>query len=76
VAQQTALGGLVASVFIRQAAERYLASARLSLSSEKGRNAFAVFFRADESVRRGAALLGLERKVRDVPDLATVLGGV
>jgi hypothetical protein len=74
-AQREVLAGTVASALIRQTAERYLASARLSLSSAKAQTALATFFKADDAVRRGAALLGLQRKAREVPDLAAVLSG-
>jgi hypothetical protein len=68
-AQQEVLVGTVAAVLIRQTAERFLSSARLSLSSEKAQAALSTFFKADDSMRRGAALLGLQRKTKRVETL-------
>lgn len=66
VGQQEVLAGVVAAVFIRQTCEGYLAKTRTALSSDKARRALETFFRADDSVRRGAALLGLERRQRQI----------
>jgi hypothetical protein len=74
VGQQEVLAGIVASVFVRATAERYLAQSRAPLTSDKAKRALEVFFRADDAVRRGASLLGLERKAKPADlDLATYL---
>jgi len=70
VGQQEVLAGTVAAVFIRQTAERYLATAKTPLTSERALRALEVFFKAAADVRRGADMLGIERKTKTVPDLA------
>ena len=54
VGQQEVLAGIVASVFIRNAAERYLAQSRAPLTSDRAKRALEMFFRAHEAVLRGA----------------------
>ena len=69
VAQSEVLACVVASVLIPDTAERYLASARLSLSSAKAQSAPTVFFKADDAVRRGAAVLGPKRRTKRIDSL-------
>ena len=71
-AQKEVLAGVVASIFIRNGAERYLASARLSMTSERIKPALEVFFKSNDAALKGSLALGLKRAARDVPDLATV----
>ena len=67
VAQREVLAGVVAACFVRATAEKYLASSSFSLVSDKAQRALQVFHRADEAVRRGAQVLGIERRSKQVP---------
>jgi hypothetical protein len=72
-AQREVLAGLVASIFVRYGAERYLSQARLSMTSERIKRALEVFFKSNDAALKGALALGLAKRAKDVPDLASDL---
>ena len=67
-AQREILAGVVASIFVRNGAERYLSQARLSMTSERGKRELEVFFKSNDAALTGALALGLERRARPVAD--------
>jgi hypothetical protein len=73
VGQQEVLAGIVASVFVRTTAEHYLARSRAPLTGDRARRALEVFFRSHDAVLKGALALGLAKRAKEIPDLASYL---